>query len=127
MKRLLLFASLIFLTAFSCDKEEYCEPLADTCSVANPVKGLPWLQAEVQLREQNNSDISQYLYIMQAKYNQETVFIYGNCCPMCDTNVPVLNCEGEVLFYLGQDSTRDKKISNQKIIWKGKDFSCTIN
>ena len=126
MKRLLLFAGLICLTALACDNEESCEPLAEIYSVADPIKDLPWLQAEVQLREQNASDISQYFYILQAEYNQETVFIYGNCCPMCSTITSVLNCKGEVLFYLGQDNARDKKISNQKIIWKGKNFSCNI-
>jgi len=126
MKRILLFATLISLMAFSCEKDETTNMLVsgNTCTVNNPVEELAWLKAEIQHREQSPSEFEKYFDIQQAEYNQQTVFIYNSCCPVCTTSVPVYNCQGELLFY-GIDKPQEaKKIKNIKIIWQPKDYAC---
>jgi hypothetical protein len=124
MKKIFLFATLIGLMAFSCEKENDCVVPAATCSVTNPVTDMAWLKAEVQRREKSGSEIEKYFYIQQAEYNGQTIFMYNNCCPMCGTVVPAYNCQGELLFYLGQKPEEDKKIRNTKILWKPNNFTC---
>ena len=46
---------------------------------------------------------------------------------MCNTIVPAYNCQGELLFYLGQEPEKDEEIKNEKIIWKPADFACAEN
>jgi len=127
MKRILLFATLISLMAFSCEKDETTNMLVsgNTCTVNNPVEELAWLKAEVQRREQNPSDIEKYFYIQQADYKQQTVFIYNNCCPMCNTIMPVYDCQGKLLFYLSDKPEEGKNIKNTKVIWQPKDYACS--
>jgi hypothetical protein len=65
--------------------------------VNNPAQDLPWLREKVKaLRERQSS----YEYIQQATYRGQTVFIFGNCCPSCNTVVPVYNCQGELICTL---------------------------
>jgi len=125
MRKILLFATLISLMAFSCEKEG-CMP-SNTCGVTNPTEELGWLKAEIADREQRTSDFNKYFYIQQAEYNGQTIFIYSNCCPMCNTIVPVYNCQGELLFYLNQDPEKDKEIKSEKVVWKPADFACAKN
>ena len=124
MKKILLFATCISLMAFSCEKEEAIV-LTSICAVTNPTEELAWLKAEINSREQSTSDINKYFYIQQAEYNGQVIFIYNNCCPMCNTIIPAYNCQGELLFYLNQDLEESKKIKNTKVIWQPKDFACT--
>lgn len=112
--------------AFSCEKEEAIA-LTSICAVTNPTEELGWLKAEIENREQSTSDINKYFYIQQAEYNGQAIFIYNNCCPMCNTIIPAYNCQGELLFYLNQDTEESKKIENTKIIWQPEDFACTVN
>ncbi|KAA5542398.1 hypothetical protein [Adhaeribacter rhizoryzae] len=125
MKRLFLVAFAISIMAFSCEKEEgNFEPLSNICSVKNPVEELGWLKEEIQSRERTDSEIYKYFYILQAEYNQQTVFIYDNCCPMCSSVTPVYNCQGKLLFYLSNKPEESKRIKNAKIIWKPNNFAC---
>lgn len=114
----LLFLFIALLT--SCSKEI---PITTVCGVDNPIEELDWLTMEV-----NNIDESlrEYFYISKAQYNDQTVFIFGNCCPFCNTVVPVRNCSGELLGVLGSgDQDIDPKlVSQQDIIWKPVNFSC---
>lgn len=110
--------------AFSCEKEGGCIEPDIICNVNNPKTELTWLKAEVQRRQQNHTDVEKYFYIQQATYNGQTVFMYNNCCPMCSTIVPVYNCQGELLFHLGQNPEEDKKIKDIKILWKPGNFAC---
>jgi hypothetical protein len=128
MKKIFLFAAVISLTAFRCEQEADCiSPLGNTCSVNKPVEDLAWLKAEVKRLEQSTSDVAKYFYIQQAEYNQQTIFIYNNCCPVCNTIVPVYNCQGELLFYLSDNPEEAKNIKNAKIIWKPNGFACAEN
>jgi hypothetical protein len=128
MKRIFLLAVVITLMAFSCEKEENCMPFgSNTCAVNNPIEELEWLKAEIERREQNTSDIDKYFYIQQAEYNRQTIFIFNNCCPMCNTMVPAYNCKGKLLFYLGDKPEESKKIKNTKVIWKPQNYACSQN
>ena len=129
-KNILRFILPLSLAISSC---EYCDVIhpeeSDDCSVDNPVEDLVWLCDEIRDREQQpQSDLTQYFYIAQSKYEGETVFIYGNCCPTCNTIVPVLNCEGEQIGLLGhQEENIDYRVLEQAvIIWKPADHSCTL-
>jgi len=124
MRKILLFATFISLMAFSCEKEEMP---GNTCGVNNPLKELSWLKSYIQRQEQNYPDIAKYLYIAQAEYNGQAVFLYYNCNPLYDTIVPVYNCQGELLFYLGQEPEKGAGIKNEKVIWKPANFACAGN
>lgn len=125
MKKILLFATVIGLMAFSCEKEEDQIRLSsNTCSVIKPTEELAWLKAEIQRQKQSTSDVAKYFYIQQAEYKQQTVFIYNSCCPMCMTIVPVYDCQGELLFYLSDKPEESQNIKNAKIIWKPNNFAC---
>jgi hypothetical protein len=117
---------MISLMAFSCEKEKDCITPVNICAVDNPTQNLPWLKAEIQRREQSGSEVEKYFYIQQAEYKGQTVFIYNNCCPMCMTIVPVYNCQGEQLFYLGQVTGETEQLKNIKLLWKPANFACTL-
>jgi len=127
MKKLFLFATVISLMAFSCEKEDEVHLLsssANTCTVNNPLEELTWLKAEVQRRQQNPSDVEKYFYIQQAEYNGQTVFIYNNCCPMCGTIVPVYNCQGERILNLSDKPEEGKNLKNVRVLWKPSNYAC---
>lgn len=123
MKKIWLFVAVISLMAFSCDKGEGCIVPANSCNVGSPLAELAWLKAEIQRREQSGSEVEKYFYIQQAEYNGQTIFIYNNCCPMCNTIVPAYNCQGELLFYLSEKPEEAKKIKNSKMLWKPKNYA----
>jgi hypothetical protein len=90
---LLLF---VLCTASACNNED-SSPRQTPCSVNNPARDLPWLKEKVgALRAQDSS----YEYIQQATYRGQTVFVFENCCPHCNTIVPVYNCRGELICTL---------------------------
>jgi len=116
MKNVLLILGIILTLAFSC-KDQGPDLI---CNVNNPTEDLPWLKSEIERRKQSQNDISKYFYIEQGEYNGQTVFIYNNCCPMCNTILSVYDCNGKKLFDL--DSTIE--IKNIKKIWVPEDFPC---
>jgi len=105
------FILLIVLLAFSCKEKVHPSP---TCNVKNPTEELAWLKAEIDRREKSHSDMEVYFYIEQGEYNDQTVFLYNNCCPMCNTIIPVYDCLGTKLF----DLSPGIEIKNIKVIWK---------
>lgn len=109
---------LIVLLTFSCK-----EKVHPSCNVENPAEELPWLKAEIDRREKSQSDLKIYFFIEQGEYNNQTVFLYNNCCPMCSTVGGVYDCSGTKLFDLGPGvDTAD--IKNIKIIWKPEGCLC---
>ena len=136
MKRVVWFVLPFFFAVASC---EDCDPgFGDStaCSVENPVEELPWLRNEIASREQRDpSEFTQYFYIAQTEYRGETVFVDGNCCPTCNTVVPVLNCEGELIGLLGYGEENEEDINyidfsileRATIIWKPKGGTCALN
>lgn len=117
LRQLLILSG--FLLIFSCEKDYLAD---NTCNVSNPLKELDWLKSTIQNIEQLSPDASKYFYISMAKYNEETVFIEGNCDPLADSVFPVLNCAGERLGFLGEISS--DSLVNRKVIWKSANSAC---
>lgn len=109
----------ILLLSFSCADHNIGPK--NTCSVRDPAKNLLWLKAEITWREQHANELSKYFFIQHGKYKGESVFIYNNCCPMCDTIIQIFNCEGEELFIHD-----DHEIKDLEILWSPEDFECKL-
>jgi hypothetical protein len=58
---------------------------------------------------------------MQAEYNHEVVFYIGNCCPYCTTIILHYDCSGNLI-----ENVDHTKVVNDKIVWKPKDFACSL-
>jgi hypothetical protein len=120
MSRFILFLILV-LTA-SCGDPSEEKDNAGACGASDPINELTWLKEEIESRKQNPNGIDKYFYIEQGEYQKQTVFLYNNCCPMCNTTIPVYACDGTKLF----DSALGIDIKNIKIVWKPADFPCQI-
>ena len=108
---------LIVLVTLSC--KDKVQP-SSICDVKNPIEDLPWLKAEIDRREKSTSDIEFYFFIEQGEYNNQTVFLYNNCCPMCNTIIPVYDCSGTKLF----DLSPGMEIKKIKTLWKPEGCPC---
>ena len=97
--------------------------LNNTCMVNNPATDLPWLKAIISQYETSAVEMSQYLYITQATHEGHSVFIFGSCCPNCNTVIPVYDCHGDFLFYRFDKEQADK-IKDEKMIWRAANSMC---
>ncbi len=103
MHKVLYLLMIVLFATYACRNED-SSPRQDTCSVNNPAQDLPWLKEKVEaLREQESS----YEYIQQATYRGQTVFLFGSCCPNCNTVAPVYNCQGELVCTLYSNECPD--------------------
>ncbi len=86
-----------------------------------PFQHLPWLMEQIEVLEK--SDLSPYFYLVQAKYQGETVYYFGNCCPFCNSAPPDVYDEAGnfVGNILSLDS--DKLVDHEKI-WKSENHQC---
>jgi len=123
MKRMhRLLTLLTLLLAFACHEDAPKQ----ICLVKNPVEDLEWLAVAVD--GMSKSSLSQYQYVTQATYKSQTVFIFGNCCPFCDTITPVYNCSGDRIGYIGNGSNDvDASILDRDVvIWKPDNSACSF-
>jgi hypothetical protein len=136
MKKALIFCALIVL--LSCNHDEpghIC--LVNTCLVKDPATELDWLKATIENGKSSPSDLSKYFFLSMAVYNGNTVFMWENCCPFCDTLPPIVqNCSGEpigyvsdlpgTMVYLGVTiaAVNPTLLKDSQIIWKPADFAC---
>lgn len=112
MKPYLLFFVISIFATFSCNDDNVCEDL-------------DWLDSEIETMEQ--SGLSQFFYVSQAKYIGMTVYVFRNCCPICFTLPPrVVTCSGDLIGRLGEDIDSNK-LKNDIIYWQPDDFGCSIN
>lgn len=118
MKRYLIIPILFMV---GCNSDDVS--LKNICAVENPTEELTWLREAIEELSSNTSELRQYFFVSQGEYQNQTVFIFDNCCPFCNTVVQVMNCEGEVLGNLS-DNIDPFSISNKQIIWKPSDFNC---
>lgn len=120
---LLLLLVVSILLTFSCNEES--QPNA-SCSVENPIEDLDWLAAAIHTMSE--SGMSQFLYVTQARYGFTTVFIFGNCCPNCSSIIPVYNCSGDRIGYIGNgDGDIDANLLNSDVlVWKADNSSCNF-
>jgi len=114
----------IFFIVLSCNSDD--DQLIPFCSVDNPVEDLAWLKADIEEREQNINENSKYYYIVQLIYKEESIIIYANCDPLIDSILPIFNCEGENIGYVGDEnfSFGFDFLNKGQIIWKTNNFAC---
>jgi len=122
MRNTIMFM-LIFTVVFSCDTDDTV--IIPACGVSNPANDLQWLRTEIEEREANPTEDTQYCYVTQGEFEGETVFAYWDCNPTINKISPVHNCEGQVLNTTENPITIND-IENQRVIWRPDDFSCTI-
>lgn len=97
--------------------------MENTCSVHDPILDLPWLHAKIEEMMQHSSMIK-YFYIIELKQQGQTVFIFANCCPFCNSVFLVYDCEGNSIGSLGDDRFDADLASRGKVIWKAENSSC---
>ena len=118
-----IFILILFISSCTSNKEEQFN-LKNSCNVEDPVADLGWLKADIDNFTENPTEYTKYLYIMQSKYKGETVFVFANCCPQCNTAVTVFNCEGEQIGNIGDGTIGQNDITESEIIWKPSDSVC---
>lgn len=94
-----------------------------TCEFENPSRDLDWLRFEIQEREANITEDTKYCYITQAEVNQQPVFVFWDCNPVIAKIIPVVDCLGNTLSFLGDSISLDD-LKNQKIVWQPEIFVC---
>lgn len=106
------------LLSFACDEKN--DP-ATACGVADPVEDLTWL-AELK-EDAANGSLSEYSYIVQAKYKGQRVFYVGSCCPFCNWAIILYDCSGETVAY----DASDNGLTDQTVIWQPENSECTFD
>ena len=96
------------------------------CTTTDPGSELVWLKEEIVRRKADTNDIAKYFYITQATYNSQMVFVYDDCCAICNTAIFVYNCAGDRIGQVNADIQRED-IKNPKIIYEPQDFACQVN
>ena len=110
----LLISSALF---FSCNEDE--RPVV--CGTANPLEDIAWIKSAIE--EYGSSELAEYSYLSQARYQGETVFFFGSCCPFCNWALIVRDCQGnqvEGTFNVGD-------LSDQEVIWKPANSVCNFS
>jgi hypothetical protein len=128
MRRSFLIFTLSIILFGSCFEDEagMASELVAPCGVYNPVENLEWLSNSIaQLEESRNSEMYPFYYVSQALYNGRVVFIFGNCCPYCNTTVPVLDCGGEFLFNRFEQG-KTHIFSDETVIWQAVGSKCNF-
>ncbi len=125
MKKYTLIYLLLFLSSCSQDNDELAQPqtllagIAKNCSTPNT----DVIQEVIQEYVNETSSTKAYQYLLTGSYQGRTIFIFGNCCPFCNTVITAYDCSGNYLGYV--DSTNggregaidDDKISNKARLW----------
>lgn len=119
---LYLFAFLICLN-FSCSEDS--EPI-EACATDNVLEDLPWLVERIE--ELEKSDFGQeYSFISKGTYQSQTVFIFQNCCPNCNSVFTVQDCSGNSLGTFGTGGIQTSEVTDMTVIWKSSKNSCNFS
>lgn len=104
MKNLIL-AYIISTLLLSCNNDDDLKVsiLVDSCGKENPIEDLAWLKTKADEIKFNEGLISKHFYIEIGTYQGRTVFSLNNCWPICNTAIPIFNCNGENLGNLNTD------------------------
>lgn len=117
IKRVTLVLLVIFFVT-GCGKEENANK--STCALTNPIEELSWL------KEMKNSltNCSCEMSIIQATYNNQTVFYTLMTDPLCDgvQSIVLLDCKGKILktFANSEISGYKDKETNMKVLYRCK-------
>jgi len=102
MKHLFTIFVFLFLIA-SCSKEN--DQNKQICNLADPINELPWL------KEIKNSltNCSCQISILQATYNEQTVFYTAMNDPLCNSilTYTLYNCDGKVVEVITSDKIQN--------------------
>ncbi|MCH7407028.1 hypothetical protein [Belliella aquatica] len=109
---------MIFVSAFlfSCGEQE--EPRED----------IAWLNLRIENMKQDQ-EFGKYLNILTGTYEGITVYIFGNCCPNCNSVAPVYDSEENLLGFLSfseGEGINFNSIQNVKVYWKPKNSACNF-
>lgn len=121
MKKIILL--ICFCLTVCCNSDDTDSPIIPACGTNNPIEDLPWLKTLANQLQEDQNDLAEFFFIEIAEFNGETIFLYANCCAVCNTVVPIYNCEGESIGFLNGEITSEQ-IQNRQIIFKRDDFSC---
>lgn len=94
------------------------------CGVGNPAKELSWLKTEIDTREANITEDTKYCCSTQGEYDGRTVFVYWDCNPFIDKNIPILDCDGNILSGTPENPISLNDLENQMVIWRPVVFIC---
>lgn len=125
MKRISLAAILVGLLAFGCNNDDVT--VISACDVENPIEDLEWLRSEIQRRKNDTSADAVYCYIEQAKSDGQTIFIYNDCNPLASKVIPILNCSGTSVGFLGDENFRLNGIEERFVLFRPTDFACKLD
>ena len=123
MKNKLLVLLAAFTLCISCSDDGDALPQNAACDVDNPVDDLDWLRTLVNTIKDDESNIANSFYIQMATFDNAPVFLQNNCCTICNTVVPIYNCQGESLGFLGGE-IKPADLSDQRIIFERDDSTC---
>jgi len=122
MKRFSLLLCYLFLLWSCSDNDDSLDSVA-ACGVDNVVEDLSWLRAEIERREESSTEDLKYCYITIAEIEGGSFFIYRDCNPLVDKACcPIYDCAGNL-----QSFDKLAEVSGERIIWKTRDFACTLN
>jgi len=124
MKKTLLVLTVFFVFS-SCSKDDLDLP---RCKFNNATQDLPWLRSIIEDREANPTEEMKYCYIEQAKLKRKPVFVLGDCDPLVNKAVFILDCEGNIVKNEDDEEVYavEVDLKNRKIIWKPTDFACSL-
>lgn len=93
------------------------------CAIENPIENLNWLKSEIDILEKEA-----YNYVKQAKYNDQTVFVFANYNPFINSVFLVKNCEGNNIGIIGnrEQDIPFKILDEGVIIWKADNSECDL-
>lgn len=113
---------LLILFIFSSCKNDNDDTL-NSCNTNNPTEELAWLKEKITALKSSEDDTSKYFFVVKATYYFNTIYVFDNCCPQCNTVINAYNCEGILVGQVNSD-IKKSDIIYEKIIYKHDDFDC---
>jgi hypothetical protein len=113
MKKLIIIIGFLILL-LSCEKND------KTCNCNDPLKDLVWLQELKTSLTNCTCEMS----VIQATYNNQTVFYTAMTDPLCNSNIQtyiLYDCTGNTIkSYQSGDQAMDGKVTNLKVLYRCK-------
>ena len=119
----LLFVALFFV---ACSDDGFVFFELQACNTDNALTELDWLRQEIQKRSKDFSEDAKYCYITMASARGQTVFLYKDCNPLIDKVIPIFDCQGNELGFLGDEDFQFKVIEDERIIFSPPNFACQL-
>ncbi|WP_420603428.1 hypothetical protein [Flagellimonas sp.] len=124
-RKAVIYVMLVLL--FSCSKgdDNSSQPssllgrIEKVCSKANTSS----IKEKILTYLNEESSTQEYQYVLKGEYNGNAVFVFGNCCPFCNTVTQVFDCSGNLLGYVDysnsgkENAINDNKITNKENLW----------